>query len=581
MTAPTGLQAFGLSFADKLQARQRRSQGLGPMGFGRFCREILKLEHSPVMAGIVAASEGAPVLLPDDVCMDVFGCTADKLPTSPKKVVAVRAGGRAGKSSRLLAPKAIHAAWTVPLPTLRRGEFARALLTAPQDTDSETVLDYCRGYIHDSPLLKAHLIDAPDEEDEEDEIAIGTKKRIALRRPDGTLVEIAIRAASAKGRTGRGKTLVFAGVDEAEFFNIGESGSGQRYAVSDAEIIRAVLPRIVDGGQAWLVSTPWVEHAGELEQTIDANYGHHTTALVAVAGTRLLNPTWDPNGAIEAYERERDPENAAREIDAIPLTSGTKQFFPEDAIQTSFRASRTVELQPVVGMAHWAGVDFGFRKNSSAIAISRGEAGMARIAHEHELRPQRGASLKPSAVVKDFAYRCMRYGVRSMRGDLHYADTAHEELAKLAAAMRSPEKADEETREWVEMVKRDPFAARNPVPSYDEWHVTDANKADLFTEFRRRMQESRMDLLFSERLRDQLRQTTYRAGTGGVVKVILPKIGASHGDLLGAVALAGSMATIQVAAPRRQREADGGGMGDYGGNRQTERRYSGDERGFG
>ena len=53
---------------------------------------------------------------------------------------------------------------------------------------------------------------------------------------------------------GRGKTLVFAGVDEAEFFNIGESGSGQRYAVSDAEIIRAVLPRIVDGGLTSVLS---------------------------------------------------------------------------------------------------------------------------------------------------------------------------------------------------------------------------------------------------------------------------------------------------------------------------------------
>lgn len=549
------------------------------MGFGRFCREILRLEHSPVMAALVAASEGMPVTLPDAVCQAVFGCLADKLPREPRKVVGVRAGGRAGKSSRLLAPKAIHAAWTVPLPTLRRGEFARALITAPQDTDSETVLDYCRGYIHDAPLLRSHLIDAPDEEDEEDEVAIGTKKRIALRRPDGTLVEIAIRAASAKGRTGRGKTLVFAGVDEAEFFNIGEAGSGQSYAVSDAEILRAVLPRIVEGGQAWLTSTPWVEHVGELEQTIDANYGHHTTALVAIAGTRLLNPTWDPTGAIERYERERDPENAMREIDAVPLTSGVKQFFPEDAIQVSFRG-RSVELPPVPGLPHWAAVDFGFRKNSSALAISRAEMGMARVAYEQELRPQRGASLKPSAVVRDFAYQCMRYGARTMRGDLHYADTAHEELAKLAAAMRNPEQADAETRAWVEMVRRDPHAARNPVPTYEEWHVTDVTKADMFTEFRRRMQEGLADLLFSERLRDQLRQTTYRAGTGGIIKVILPKIGAAHGDLLGAVAIAVVQADVHVAPPRQRRHAVED-VSEFSGSRYGAESRFGAERGFG
>lgn len=577
----TGIQAIASSFGDKFRARSNRRRGYSPVGFGDFCRNILKLDHSPVMAAIVAASEGAPVTLDDDTSKAVFGCTADKLPRTARRVVGIRAGGRAGKTSRLLAPKALHCAWTVPLPNLRRGEYARALITAPDMDFAKQVINYCRGYIEDSPLLRNHAIGVGDEEEGE----VGTVERIGLRRPDGHLVEIAIKAASGKGKTGRSRTLVFAGFDEAAFFNAGESRSGGAYVVDEDELFGAVIQRVEPGGQVWLVSSPWVEHFGFLEKLIDANLGNHRDALVATAGTRKLNPNWDPNFEIEGPMRRNTPEKAMREIDAIPLPSGTKQFFPEDAIKLSFGTHhRTTPLNPMPHVTHWAGVDMGFRKNSSALTITRADGGRVRVAAKVELRPERGTSLKPSEVVRYFAFECMRYGVRRMRGDYEYVQTSHEELAKLARAMRSPEHADSETREWVERVKRHPTACRSPVPSYEEWSKTPLNNEEMYTEFRRRMQEGLVDFIWDERLYEQLQKTTYKPGSGGVIKIILPNIGWAHGDLLETTAIACTLADISAYVPSSPRIADVMGHGDFAASGD---RYAGssgnlfgDERGY-
>jgi hypothetical protein len=59
-------------------------------------------------------------------------------------------------------------------------------------------------------------------------------------------------------------------------------------------------------------------------------------------------------------------------------------------------------------VTHWAGVDMGFRKNSSALTITRADGGRVRVAAKVELRPERGTSLKPSEVVRYFAFECMR-----------------------------------------------------------------------------------------------------------------------------------------------------------------------------
>lgn len=521
------------------------------VGFRAFLEtsDFCGLTLSPVIAAIADASEGRPVTLSDDLCRSVFGCAAEALPQRALRKVLIRAGGRGGKSSRLMAPKALHAAWTVPLPDLRRGEIARALLIAPDKDLAAQVLSYCRGYIAGSKVLRAALTDAP--KDEDDDEGIGTKERVALRRPDGCLVEIAIKAATRGGKGARSRTLVFAGLDEAAFFYADDG-----YTVTDKVIYDAAIQRVVPGGQVWLASTPWVESLGVLEKQIEENFGKHETGLAAIGGTRLLNPNWDPTGEIEAEMRAEDPDNAAREIDAVPFAAGTKVFFPPDAIERSINKNRPIHLDPMPGVVHTAGSDLGFRKNSSALAISRGENGIARLAYHEELRPQRGASLKPSEVCAGFAKKALHYNVRRVRGDLHYADTAHEEFAK----HKGP------NGERVE---------------YEEWNPSAEEQETAFTEMRRRMQEGKADLPNDPRILSQLRATLQKPGPGGVVKIVLPKQGGAHGDLLMGIVLS----MVQVSLEARKDAARVSGHREFGANGsrpldKVERRYGNSGAGF-
>jgi hypothetical protein len=68
------------------------------------------LELSPAVRAIVLASEGrADEIQDDELCKRLFGCAADYLPRKPPRVVVLRSGGQCGKTSRLGAPKVLHA----------------------------------------------------------------------------------------------------------------------------------------------------------------------------------------------------------------------------------------------------------------------------------------------------------------------------------------------------------------------------------------------------------------------------------------------------------------------------------------
>lgn len=545
-----------------------------PPSLREFCERTLGLTISPIMAAIMDAASGVPVTTVDDRTSErIFGCARDGLPTVRPREVGILAGGRAGKTSRFAAPMAIYCALYTPTPTLRRGEFARALCMAPDKDLARQIIDYCRGYIAENRDICRMLATPPplDDKDEIDETKIGALERIALRRPNGQLVEIAVKAAGRGGVGARSRTLVCALLDEASFFRA--KGTG---VVNDQEIYRAAIQRVVPDGWLLLGSTAWVENQGVLEEKLRDNWGKHDTALVARAGTRDLNPTWDPDGRIERSMRKNDPENAAREIDAQPLVAGADTFYPEDAIAKSFtrtdyhRATddeaRIEVLPPAPHLAHTAGGDMGFRKNSSAIAISRVEGGRARLAFRLELRPERGTSLKPSEVTREMAFWCMRYGAPAIVGDLHYADATREELGKLERALKHPEKADEEQRAWVDRVKADPFARAAKAPVYIEQSTDQKTTADLHTEMRRRMQEGLVELPVDDRMKEQARGTKKRPTPGGHIQIILPKHGMAHGDLWGSTVIACALPTLESRREGRplvlgrRAMVDGGGV---------------------
>lgn len=457
------------------------------------------LDLSPMVAAIADAADGVrPTTIDDATSSRYFGCSLDGLPRQRRRTVAVQAGGRGGKTSRLLAPKALHAAWTTPLPTLADGEHAVALIVSSDLVFAKQALSFCVGYVQRSPALRDALVGEPSTES------------LTLKRPDGKLVDVRVRAAGAKGKGGRAFTLVFAGFDEYCFF-YDESG-----VVNDREIFRACSPRIVPGGQLWMVSTPWVEGVGVLEEELAANFGNHgETLAVRGVGTRALNPTWDPTGEIEAKERRTDPDNADREIGAKALTAGSAHFFSREAIEAAFVASQPQRLERSAHREYFAGGDPGFKRNSSALAIvegaqgTDGRSGRFRLALLEERKPVPGMPLKPAVVAADFADLMLSYGAKEFVTDSHeIEDVRTAMLAKHCSAVIAP------------------------------------SPAECFVALRDLLHEGRLELPEHPRLRSQLREVLSRPMPGGGTQIHSPKkADGSHGDLVSALSRAAWHAT--------------------------------------
>jgi hypothetical protein len=454
-------------------------------------RSYCGLDASPLMAAIYDASDGVrPTTIDDTTSLAHFGCSLDALPSVARRTVAIRAGGRAGKSSRLMGVKALHAAWTVPLPTLRRGEVASAMLIAPDLSLARQTLSFVSGYVDDSALLRRALIDEP------------TKDAIDLRRPDGKRVRVEVRAATRGGRGARGRTLVFAGLDEAAFFFDEATG-----VVNDSDIYRAVAQRVVPGGQVWVSSTPWLADTGLLETTIAKNWGTHEHALVVTAGTRALNPTWDPTGEIERDLREQDPDAAIREIDGEPLAGGSGAFFDAAAISACVEDLVLPWPASACGRASF-GADLAFVSDSSSLVGVADVDGKLQVVALDEKRPSKGHPLRPKAVIDSFAEAMRAFGAKTFMADGHYRESAKEHL------------------DPHDIQFRDAPGGRD-------------GKSDVYLHAKKLIHEARVRIPNLPRLVTQLRQVVSRPMPGGGIAITVPRRkGAGHGDIVSAFVLA-------------------------------------------
>ncbi len=461
----------------------------GPLTFRRFLEspDYCNLELSPVVAAIADASEGFPVVLDDELCEQTFGCFASALPNVARRVVAVRAGGRGGKTSRLVATKALHAAWTVDLPGLMPGEHANSTIIAPDLKLARQALSFVRGYIAASPILsKAVTRDTADS--------------ITLRRPDGKLCDITVGAATKGGKAARGRTLAFVALDEASFFYADDG-----HTVTDIEIERAAIGRIVPRGQLWEVSTPWIADVGVLEKRMGADWGTHELTLCAVGPTRALNPNWDADGTITADMLAEDAVNYEREILAVPLPADASTFFDPRAIARAFE--RESPSASVSGKG--AGADFGFTADSSALAVAmRHDDGTFEVVEVIEHRPERGQPLKPSTTVAAFATIARRHGIDWLVADGHYKEAVREHLDDAGLRLiEAPEGSD--------------------------------GKSQTYLEVKRLLHEGRIKLPNNSRLKEQFRSIVAKPLQGGGLQISAPrKKGMGHGDLVSAVVLA-------------------------------------------
>lgn len=472
-----------------------------PLPFTRFVAEVLRVKLTPGQRVIaLVAFDG---LEPQDLTGDdrelarvIFG-EVDIIPPEARAVVVAVCGARGGKSYILCGLRLLHLALTVPLTSLAPGEQATGLIVAPDLRLARQALRYALGAAKRAAAIAALIRSESND-------------GFVLERPDGTVALEALPATRG-GSALRGRSLVAAVLDEAAFFR------DEDYAINDAEIFKAVSPRVMPEGQVIIASTPWAEGIGLLYSEFNDNHGAPKTAIAAHAPTLLLRDDAKTRTMVER-ERERDPDNAAREFDAVFMSAGAGLFFDPSAIDASVDRLAAVPLLHNPACIVTVGADFGFRSDASALVVARLEDDRCRIADIVELRPKRGAPLVPSAVVASFAEVAKRFGSAAVIADRHYEEAIREHLGTHHLRL---------------------------VPAPDGL----AGKLETYTRARALIHEGKVRLPNHPRLVAQLKAVTSKPTPGGGLTIASPRRGGAHGDLVSALVLALAALPSTTAAP--------------------------------
>lgn len=430
-----------------------------------------------------------------ELARQIFG-DVDVFPPDARWVLVAVCGARSGKTYALGALRVLHLALTVSLASMAPGEKAFGLIVAPDKKLARQAFDYVIGAIEVSPTLEAM-------------VRSKTEERVVLQRSDGP-VTIERLAASGKGTSLRGRSLVAALLDECAFFR------DDNYQVNDAELFKATRPRLLPGGQALLTSTPWAE-VGLLHEEFVENHpspqcaaphyigkGAPTRAMAAHAPTMLMRNFVDNVRAVVDAERAKDPVNAAREFDAQFMSAATGQYFDAGSISRAVDPDLALGRQAAKRSAQAVGADPGFTSDSAAsVAVEMTDDWVA-VLDILELVPGE-KPLKPTQVFAAMADMADRYGQLEIASDIHYAESAREAWGARGIGLVA-------------------------IPGGQE------GKGVMFSALRRRLNESTLKLPRHSKLLQQLREVVGKPTPGGGFSIVQPRRGKSgHGDLVSAL----------------------------------------------
>ena len=427
-----------------------------------------------------------------DLAKRIFGAIDfDALPVGLRRVVVAVVGGRGGKTYLLIALRLVWGMLVRDLSPLAPGEEAFATVVAPNDDLRQQAINYALGACRQKAELRA-LLRLPKGTKPED-----TPSTFGVYRPDFDRIGTFNGAVATRGGYGvRGRWHTDLALDECAFFRDSTA------KVSDKDIYDAGVSRVLLGGQVILGSTPWGQ-SGLLYEFWRDNWSKPTTALVAHAPTLLLNDTDVTRGVVE-MERKRDPENARREYDAQFMSGGTTVFFEGIAIDAML-VEDGFELQP--GDEVFAGGDFGFRSDSSALLMVAKRGLDLHVFDGCELRPVDGEPLKPSATVAKFAEvvgkRCTY-----VMADQHYREAIAEHLEAHGLVYAAAPTVPADTYVRARMLAREGRIVLHPLP-------------------------------FRDRLVQQLREVQGKPTSGGGMSIVHPRWSkGGHGDLAAGFVLA-------------------------------------------
>ena len=443
----------------------------------------------------VAFDDVDPIdLEPEERAMarEIFG-DVDRFPPEAKSVICMTKGGRQG-GTYFGALWQLYAAEYQDLSGLAPGEVAFCPLVAPDKDTATQARNYAAGYA---------LVNFPDR------IVVDKAELLTIRRKDGKIVRLKVFAASRGGSRTRSRSMASAMMDEAAFFYDQKKG-----VVNDVDIFDSMSVRVLPGplGKLLVLSTVWLEEgllhtkmlqsgwSLDIDESGSRYWKHEKTgeapeAICALCPTFLMFPS-EKNRRVYESKLKTDPENARREFDCIPFTSGESQFFPAEWI---FAATQ-LEIPKDAAVVGGTGADFGFTHDSAALAhVKRTHLDDCYLKALEELRPE-GEPLKVSVTVKHFANVAKTYGDDVIAADGHYRESVDEHLLDEGVALFDA-----------------PAAQHTPKP---------------YILTRSLLGDGRLGLLDHPKLIEQLKNTQRVALSGGKISIKHPRNKSGHGDLV-------------------------------------------------
>lgn len=411
---------------------ERRDLEKHKSGYIDFVTTILKVPLTPAqrVLGAVCFDGVDPenMSAEDQVLAEKLFGPVKRFPAETRNAVFAVAGARAGKTY-LFSLRLLHLALTVDLSTLAPGEQPLGVVVAPSLKIAEQGMRYIIGALNSVPALRSMAVDKM------------TPMKVRIKRGD-EIVAIEPRAASSKGVSTRGFSIIGAMIDEVAFLRDEDS------SIPDTEIYNSIFVRMLPGAQMLCPSTPWIQR-GLLYNRFKENFGHPITAVVAHCPTLVLLDTPRNRFAIDNARRD-DPERAIREYDAEFVSGAVEQFFEPAWIDRSIDNNLLIPRDPQPGDVTKAGADFAFEGDSSAFVAVHSRGGVHMVADILEKRPSSGEPLRPSEVVADFARRCEENHTPWVCADAHYRQAIQEYLTEyglfLVDAPSAPEEAFVTTR---------------------------------------------------------------------------------------------------------------------------------------
>ena len=409
-----------------------------------------------------------------------------KLPKGRVREIYVGAGRRSGKS-RFGSLVAVWAA-AQEYEQLSRGETAVIAHVAPDRRQASIDLDYARGLVEASALLRAELVGS-------------TQDTLTFRH--ATQLEVA----TASYRTVRGRTMAGAVIDESAFLRSEDS------ALPDIELARALRPALLTlNGLLLVISSPH-RKVGLLYDAHRKYYGNDdaTRGLFIQAASAELNPTLDESAIAEAIED--DP--AAGQAEYMGLFRADLEGFLDDALVDGAIVTGRRELARVAGVRYVAFTDpSGGRQDAFTLAI----------AHQ-----QPKTSSTPARLVLD--------AVRSVKPPFDPEGAVQSMAATLGDYGLSSVQGDQYAGEWV------PASFRKHGITYKPSEHT---RSEIYLEMLPQFSCGAVELLDSPQLRTQLLLLERRTRAGGRDSVDHPR--GAHDDLANSVC----GALLACTTPRRR-----------------------------